>query len=142
MPGRSKTSPEEKAKKLKDWNDKQEIRWNNAKLNCIAASGLRSKGTDMQDKTDHACVRAQIVNSEVIHELRRIGIETDVDIRGSDKVRALELLGKHLKLFGDEKSNDLRIVININKTYGKSVNTESAKVIDVIAVKPTNNEKP
>ncbi len=181
MPGRSKTSPQEKARKRALLREAEAIRSKGSPLPVAEIYKELKKNDSPKDnglnkdinidkdilctegqegkKGDEVCLpadgQAQTIQTRtregntnrkkiLLYELERIGFNAAVEIKGSDKVRALEIMAKIEKMIGDEgKGNTYAgMIVNINKTYDKSMNLESAKIIDVIAVKSTNNEKP
>ena len=55
----------------------------------------------MKERSD----RTALTSDSVLQELSRIAMAQDVEITGKEKLRALELLGKHLGLFQNGADN-------------------------------------
>ena len=49
--------------------------------------------------------RTEITADTVIEELKKIALAEDVEISGKEKIKALELLGKHLGMFSSGADN-------------------------------------
>lgn len=49
--------------------------------------------------------RTEVTADTVIRELKQIALAEDVEISGRDKIKALELLGKHLGMFQSSADN-------------------------------------
>lgn len=49
--------------------------------------------------------RTEVTADTVIRELKQIALAEDVEISGRDKIKALELLGKHLGMFSSGADN-------------------------------------
>lgn len=61
--------------------------------------------------------RTQITADTVLKELEKIAL-TDTEITGKEKIKALELLGKHLGMFSENKDIDIDTELNIKINYG------------------------
>ena len=61
--------------------------------------------------------RTQITADTVLKELEKIAL-ADTEITGKEKIKALELLGKHLGMFSDKIETDIDTELNIKINYG------------------------
>ncbi len=61
--------------------------------------------------------RTGITADTVLKELEKIAL-TDTEITSKEKIKALELLGKHLGMFNDKIETDVDTELNINIIYG------------------------
>ena len=61
--------------------------------------------------------RTQITADTVLKELKKIAL-ADTEITGKEKIKALELLGKHLGMFSDKIETDIDTELNIKINYG------------------------
>ena len=53
----------------------------------------------------------------MLKELEKIAL-ADTEITGKEKIKALELLGKHLGMFSDKIETDIDTELNIKINYG------------------------
>lgn len=60
---------------------------------------------------DQRAERMQISADSVLDELQRVALHEVKDIQGTTKVRALELLGRHLNLWDKDESKSPRVQI-------------------------------
>lgn len=84
--------------------------------NLINPDDASVKETAVED--DLACIQA--VKVKIVEGEK--GMSTEREVRLSDKMKALELLGKHLGMFTDKVELDADMELNINVDYGKSDN--------------------
>ena len=61
--------------------------------------------------------RTGITADTVLKELEKIAL-ADTEITGKEKIKALELLGKHLGMFSDKIETDIDTELNIKINYG------------------------
>ena len=61
--------------------------------------------------------RTGITADTVLKELKKIAL-ADTEITGKEKIKALELLGKHLGMFNDKIETDVDTELNIKINYG------------------------
>ena len=61
--------------------------------------------------------RTGITADTVLKELEKIAL-ADTEITGKEKIKALELLGKHLGMFNDKIETDVDTELNIKINYG------------------------
>lgn len=67
----------------------------------------------MQDRSE----RTKISADDVVRELERIAM-TDTEITGKEKIKALELLGKHLGMFSNGGSDDSKVLEKLDEVLG------------------------
>lgn len=70
--------------------------------------------SELQNKQSE---RTQITADTVLKELEKIAF-ADTEITGKEKIKALELLGKHLGMFNDKIETDVDTELNIKINYG------------------------
>ncbi len=80
-------------------------------------------GSVREDATDDdlACIQSVKVKTASSDK----GYSEEREIKLADKLKALELLGKHLGMFTDKLELDADMDLNINIDYGESRNEES-----------------
>lgn len=61
--------------------------------------------------------RTGIKADDVINELKSVAF-TETNITGKEKVKALELLGKHLGLFANGGSDDSKVLEKLDEVLG------------------------
>lgn len=67
----------------------------------------------MQERSE----RTKISADDVVRELERIAM-TDTEITGKEKIKALELLGKHLGMFSNGGSDDSKVLERLDEVLG------------------------
>lgn len=67
----------------------------------------------MQERSE----RTKISADDVVRELERIAM-TDTEITGKEKIKALELLGKHLGMFSNGGSDDSKVLEKLDEVLG------------------------
>lgn len=67
----------------------------------------------MQDRSE----RTKISADDVVRELERIAM-TDTEITGKEKIKALELLGKHLGMFSNGGSDVSKVLEKLDEVLG------------------------
>lgn len=67
----------------------------------------------MQERSE----RTKISADDVVRELERIAM-TDTEITGKEKMKALELLGKHLGMFSNGGSDDSKVLEKLDEVLG------------------------
>ena len=67
----------------------------------------------MQERSD----RTRVSADKVLQELERIAM-TETEITGKEKMKALELLGKHLGMFSNGGSDDTKVLEKLDEVLG------------------------
>lgn len=67
----------------------------------------------MQERSE----RTKISADDVVRELEKIAM-TDTEITGKEKMKALELLGKHLGMFSNGGSDDSKVLEKLDEVLG------------------------
>ena len=67
----------------------------------------------MQERSE----RTKISADDVVREHERIAM-TDTEITGKEKIKALELLGKHLGMFSNGGSDDSKVLEKLDEVLG------------------------
>ena len=67
----------------------------------------------MQERSD----RTRVSADKVLQELERIAM-TETEITGKEKIKALELLGKHLGMFANGGSDDTKVLEKLDEVLG------------------------
>ena len=67
----------------------------------------------MQERSE----RTKVSADKVLQELERIAM-TETEITGKEKMKALELLGKHLGMFANGGSDDTKVLEKLDEVLG------------------------
>lgn len=71
----------------------------------------------LQDLMKYRSERTGVTAEKVIEELEKIAF-SDTEITGKERMKALELLGKHLGMFSSGGSDDSKIIEKLDEVLG------------------------
>ena len=138
MAGHKNTPPEVKAAKLAEAVARRTAE-RVARLKALKAdTNLRTRGIDHASTSIKELIKAKasIRAQEIVDELKVVAMDQGCEIKGGDKVRALEILGKAAGLIGDDDGQQQvqQINVSFHKHYDSQPVVESAKVIEGEAI--------